>query len=410
MKRVVITGMGAVTAFGNDVETMFQHIIDNRCAIKPITHFDTSNFKVKLAAAIDDFHGDPFFDARDFRFNDRFSQFARLASKLAYTQAKLDHHDIDRYRFGVVFGSGIGGITSMEKAKENLDQRGPHRIFPHFIPMTILNAAAGLIAIDLQAKGTCVPVVTGCAAGSDAIGQGYLKIKHGLLDLALVGASEASITPLGVGGFMAMKALYEGDTINRASIPFDKERAGFVMGEGAGALILENYEVAKRRNAPIYGELVGYGSTCDDFHITAPIADGAGIENAMRMACTDAKLEPQKIGYINAHGTSTTLNDKTEIKAIRSIFKHQNHLPFISSTKSHLGHLLGACGVIEAMICLQALKQSIIPATINLQQIDPECDFNIVAIQPIKKDIDYAMSNSLGFGGHNAVLIFRKWK
>ncbi len=405
MRRVVITGMGIVSALGNDCDEMFQRLLNKECAIQLIKHFDVSNFRVKLAAPINDFDFSMHFDEKEMRFNDRFTQFARLASKSAYLQSNLDKATLNRDRFGVIFGSGIGGIASMEKAKENLDRRGANRVFPHFIPMSIVNSAAGMIAIDLQAFGTCLPIITGCAAGSDAIGEGYLKIKQGQLDVTLVGSSEASITPLGVAGFMAMRALHEGNDATCASIPFDINRSGFVMGEGAGALVLEEYEHAKNRKATILGEIIGYGSTCDAYHITAPQEDGIGIYKAMKMALEDANIDHDSIGYINAHGTSTPFNDVIESKAISKLF---NSHTIVSSTKSHLGHCLGASGAIEAIITLEALKHQTIPATINTSIID-ERILATIALENITKDVTYAMSNSLGFGGHNASLLFKRW-
>lgn len=405
MRRVVITGMGVVSALGDTCDEMFQRILNKECAIQLIKHFDATNYRAMLAAPIYDFDFSMHFDEKEMRFNDRFTQFARVASKSAYLQSNLDNTPLNRDRFGVIFGSGIGGIASMEKAKENLDKRGANRVFPHFIPMSIVNSAAGMIAIDLQALGTCLPIVTGCAAGSDAIGEGYLKIKHNQLDVALAGASEASITPLGVAGFMAMRALHEGKDATYASIPFDSNRSGFVMGEGAGAIVLEEYEHAKKRKATILGEIVGYGSTCDAFHITAPQEDGTGIYKAMKMALEDAAIDHHSIGYINAHGTSTPFNDVIESKAIYDLFKED---AIVSSTKSHLGHCLGASGAIEAIITLEALKHQTIPATINTSVIDDKI-LATIALENITKEIAYAMSNSLGFGGHNASLLFKRW-
>ncbi len=409
MKRVVITGMGVISPLGNDPQVMFDNILKKTCAIKPITHFDTKDFRVKLAAEAEAFEDESLFKQSDLRFNDRFTQFARIAGKRAYLQSGLEDVMLDRDRFGVIFGTGIAGIGSMEKAKENLDQRGPSRIFPHFIPMTIVNAAAAMIAIDLQAYGPCIPVVTGCAAGSDAIGEAYLKIKHGLLDVALAGASEASITPLGVGGFMAMRALYEGSDPTTASIPFDRLRSGFVMGEGAGALILEEYAHAKNRNATILAELVGYGSTCDAYHITAPQEEGTMIAKAMSNAINDADILPADIDYINAHGTSTQLNDVIESRAIQKTLGKHKDTVFVSSTKSHMGHLLGACGAVEAIVCIKVLEHGIIPATIHTKDIADTIQVNVVIGENIHHATTYTMSNSLGFGGHNASLIFKRY-
>ncbi len=409
MRRVVITGLGVVSPLGNHPDVMFDQIKNYKCMIQPIRHFDTNQFRVKLAAEVTEFDYSSYFSASDFRFNDRFTQFARYAAKQAFMQSKLQDVNYDRDRFGVVFGSGVGGMASIEKAKENLDQKGPTRIFPHFIPMNIINAAAAMIAIDVQAYGPCIPVVTGCAAGSDAIGEAYLKIKTNQLDVVIAGASEASITPLGVGGFMAMRALSEQEDVMLASIPFDQRRSGFVMGEGAGALVLEDYDHAHQRKAPIFAEIIGYGSTCDAYHITAPKEDGTNTAKAMSKAMSDAHVLPNDIDYINAHGTSTPLNDITEVKAIQLAFsEHGFHVP-ISSTKSYMGHLLGACGAVEAIVCVQSLLNQLIPATLNTQVIDDAIDANIIINQHLKADLNIVMSNSLGFGGHNASLIFKRW-
>ncbi len=407
MRRVVITGLGVVSPLGNHPEIMFDNIKKYNSKIGQIQHFDATQFRVKIAAEVRDFDYSDYFLPTDFRFNDRFTQFARYAAKQAFIQSKLDKLDHDR--FGVVFGSGVGGMASIEKAKENLDQKGPTRIFPHFIPMNIINAAAAMIAIDLKARGPCIPIVTGCAAGSDAIGEAYLKIKHNQLDVVIAGASEASITPLGVGGFMAMRALSEQEDLKRASIPFDQNRSGFVMGEGAGALVLEVYEHAKKRNATILAEVIGYGSTCDAHHITAPKEDGSITAKAIKKAMVDANIDAHAIDYINAHGTSTPLNDITEIKAIQlALSEYGHHVP-ISSTKSYMGHLLGACGAVEAIVCVQALLHQLVPATLNTQVIDEAIDANIIIKQHLHTDLDIVMSNSLGFGGHNATLLFRRW-
>ncbi len=409
MRRVVITGMGGVTPLGHDVETSFQNIIEGKCGIGPITHFDTSEFKVSLAAQVKEFDMDVYLSSRERKFNDRFTQFARIAAKQAMQQANFDLEAINHKRLGVIIGSGIGGIESIEKSKESLTERGPTRISPYFIPMALINLAAGTVAIDHQAKGVCSSVVTACAAGSSAIGEAFHKIKFNQQDIMIAGGSEASITPLAIGGFMVMRALYEGDNPNRASIPFDLNRSGFVMGEGAGIIVLEELEHAQSRNAKILGEIIGYGSSCDAHHITAPNPDGEGASLAMLLALEDAGLDPDSVDYINAHGTSTPLNDKTETKAIKQTFKEHAAKLSVSSTKSHLGHLLGASGAVEAIICLKALQMGVIPATINHLEHDPECDLDVVANHTRKQNIKIAMSNSLGFGGHNASLIFRKW-
>ena len=407
-RRVVVSGMGAVSPIGNSVEELWQGIRTHRCGIDAITHFDTADYKVKLAAEVKDLDMEQYFSKRDLKFNDRFTQFARIAAKQAMQDSGLDVHKENMERFGVIIGSGIGGIATIEQAQKNMESRGPSRVSPFFIPMTLANLAAGTVAIDWGAKGHCSCVVTACAAASNAIGEAFHKIRAGQEDIILAGGSEAAITPLAIAGFMSMRALYEGEDKARASIPFDKERKGFVMGEGAGILVLEEYEHAKARGAHIYGEIVGYGATCDAYHITAPAPDGSGGAKAMIQAIKDAGIEKEQIGYINAHGTSTPLNDRTETAAVKLAFgEHAHHLA-MSSTKSNTGHLLGASGAIEAIITIKALQEGYIPATIHYEQADEECDLDIVANEGRAASLAYAMSNSLGFGGHNASLVFAK--
>lgn len=407
-RRVVVSGMGAVSPIGNSVEELWQGIRTHSCGIDAITHFDTADYKVKLAAEVKDLDMEQYFSKRDLKFNDRFTQFARIAAKQAMLDSGLDVHKENMERFGVIIGSGIGGIATIEQAQKNMESRGPSRVSPFFIPMTLANLAAGTVAIDWGAKGHCSCVVTACAAASNAIGEAFHKIRAGQEDIILAGGSEAAITPLAIAGFMSMRALYEGEDKARASIPFDKERKGFVMGEGAGILVLEEYEHAKARGAHIYGEIVGYGATCDAYHITAPAPDGSGGAKAMIQAIEDAGIEKEQIGYINAHGTSTPLNDRTETAAVKLAFgEHAHHLA-MSSTKSNTGHLLGASGAIEAIITIKALQEGYIPATIHYEQADEECDLDIVANEGRAASLAYAMSNSLGFGGHNASLVFAK--
>lgn len=407
-RRVVVSGMGAVSPIGNSVEELWQGIRTHRCGIDAITHFDTADYKVKLAAEVKDLDMEQYFSKRDLKFNDRFTQFARIAAKQAMQDSGLDVHKENTERFGVIIGSGIGGIATIEQAQKNMESRGPSRVSPFFIPMTLANLAAGTVAIDWGAKGHCSCVVTACAAASNAIGEAFHKIRAGQEDIILAGGSEAAITPLAIAGFMSMRALYEGEDKARASIPFDKERKGFVMGEGAGILVLEEYEHAKARGAHIYGEIVGYGATCDAYHITAPAPDGSGGAKAMIQAIEDAGIEKEQIDYINAHGTSTPLNDRTETAAVKLAFgEHARHLA-MSSTKSNTGHLLGASGAIEAIITIKALQEGYIPATIHYEQADEECDLDIVANEGRAASLAYAMSNSLGFGGHNASLVFAK--
>lgn len=410
MERVVITGMGAVTPIGNDVEALFTSIKEGNCGIAPITHFDTTDYKVKLAAEVKDLDMEQYFNKRDLKFNDRFTQFARIAAKQAMEMAGLTKDEADSERYGCLVASGIGGISTIETSEKTMEERGPSRVSPYFIPMALSNLAAGQIAIDWGLRGTCECVVTACAAGANAIGEAFRKIRDGYEDVMVTGGAEASITPLSIAGFQSMRALHTGTDPERASIPFDAERSGFVMGEGAGILVLESLTHAKARNATIYGEIVGYGASCDAHHITAPLNDGSGGAKAMVNAITDAGIQKEDIAYINAHGTSTSLNDKAETLAVKAAFgEHAKHLA-ISSTKSNTGHLLGASGAVEAIICVKALKEGIIPATIHYEKTDPDCDLDIVPNKCRKQNYTYAMSNSLGFGGHNASLIFKKWE
>lgn len=410
MRRVVITGLGAVSPIGNDVNTVWNSIEQGVCGIDPITHFDTSDYKVKLAGEVKDLDMEAYFSKRDLKFNDRFTQFARIVSKQAMIDAGFEKDPDDAMRFGCMIGSGIGGIDTIEQASKTLEGRGPSRVSPFFIPMSLANLAAGQVAIDWGLKGATSCVVTACAAASNAIGEAFHRIRDGYEDVMLTGGSEAAITPLAIAGFQSMRALHTGDDVSRASIPFDADRSGFVMGEGAGALVLEELEHAKARGAKIYAEIVGYGASCDAHHITAPLDDGSGGAQAMVQAIEDAKILPENIDYINAHGTSTPLNDKTETAAVKAAFKEHAYQLAMSSTKSNTGHLLGASGAIEAIISIKALQNSLIPPTIHYQNPDAQCDLDIVANTPRKQDIRYAMSNSLGFGGHNASLIFKKWE
>lgn len=410
MRRVVITGMGAVSPIGNTVEQLWSSVQEGKCGIDSISAFDTTEYKVKLAAQVKDLDVEQYFTKRDVKFNDRFTVFARIAAKQALKDSQLSVDSIDSTQLGVIVGSGIGGLASLENAKDNLNEKGPNRISPFFIPMTLINLAAGSVAIDCGAHGHCSSIVTACAAGTDAIGVAFQKIRDGYATWMLAGGSEASITPLGVAGFMVMRALHEGDDPNRASIPFDENRSGFVMGEGSAIVMLEELESALARNAKIYGEIVGYGTTCDANHITAPLEDGSMGALAMTLAIKDAKLSPEHVDYINAHGTSTPLNDKTETLAVKRAFgDHANKL-LISSTKSMTGHMLGASGAIEAIISVKALQEGFVPATVNLVHQDPLCDLDVVANVGRKQGIKYAMSNSLGFGGHNASIILKKWE
>ena len=408
--RVVITGMGAVSPIGNTAEEMWQSAREGRCGIGPITHFDTTNHKVKLAGEVKDLDFTPYLDKKELRRMDLFSQYAMVAAIQAWRDSGLDYEKIDPTRFGVDISSGIGGINTIETEYERGREKGFDRVSPFFVPMDISNLAAGNVAIKLGAKGMCTCVVTACAGGSNAIGDAFRMIRDGYQELMLAGGSEAAVTKLAIGGFTSMKALCESDDPTRASIPFDAERSGFVMGEGAGVLMLEEYEHARARGAKIYAEIVGYGATCDAYHITSPAPGGEGGARAMVEAVKDAGIQPEDIDYINAHGTSTSLNDKFETAAVKAAFGDHAYKLAMSSTKSMTGHLLGAAGAIEAIITARALQDGFIPATINYRTPDPECDLDIVPNEGRKAELRYAMSNSLGFGGHNASLVLKKYE
>lgn len=409
-RRVVITGMGAVSPIGNTAEEMWQSAREGRCGIGPITHFDTTNHKVKLAGEVKDLDFTPYLDKKELRRMDLFSQYAMVAAIQAWRDSGLDYEKIDPTRFGVDISSGIGGINTIETEYERGREKGFDRVSPFFVPMDISNLAAGNVAIKLGAKGMCTCVVTACAGGSNAIGDAFRMIRDGYQELMLAGGSEAAVTKLAIGGFTSMKALCESDDPTRASIPFDAERSGFVMGEGAGVLMLEEYEHARARGAKIYAEIVGYGATCDAYHITSPAPGGEGGARAMVEAVKDAGIQPEDIDYINAHGTSTSLNDKFETAAVKVAFGDHAYKLAMSSTKSMTGHLLGAAGAIEAIITARALQDGFIPATINYRTPDPECDLDIVPNEGRKAELRYAMSNSLGFGGHNASLVLKKYE
>lgn len=408
MRRVVITGMGAITPIGNDVSEMWESVKKEICGIAPITRYDTTNRKVTLAGEVKNLDFSKAIEKKDLRKMDLFTSFAMVAAKEAMDDCAVDLEQENRDRFGVIVSSGIGGLGTIEKDHSRGLEKGFDRISPYFIPMTISNMAAGNIAIAHGLQGMCSCVVTACASGTNAIGEAFHHIRDGYAEMMLCGGAEASITPLGIGGFTALKALNETTDPSRASIPFDKERSGFVMGEGAGMLVLEEYEHAKDRNAKIYGEVIGYASNCDAYHITAPITDGSGAAKCMQLALADAKIEKENIDYINAHGTSTPMNDSCETAAIKLAFgKHSKEL-MVSSTKAMTGHLLGASGAVEAIITTMSLKDGYVPATINYEVPDEACDLDIVAKTGRNKDLNYAMSNSLGFGGHNASVIFKK--
>lgn len=410
-RRVVVTGIGAVSTVGNNAEEIYESIKAKKCGISEIEGFDTSELSVSLAGEVKDFNPEEFIDKKSVKRTDRVTQFGVVAATRAFRDAGFEKHELEgNTRYGVIVTSGIGGLTTIEKEHSTGMNKGFSKISPFFIPMSIINITAAQIAIDLGLNGICYSPVTACAAGNDAIGQAFRSIRDGYSDLILAGGAEASITPLAIGGFASMKALSTSTDPMRASIPFDKERGGFVMGEGAGVIALEEYDHAVARGAKIYGEIVGYGATCDAYHITAPNEEGFYAAEAMKQALADAEINPEDIGYINAHGTSTPLNDKGETLAVKKAFGDHAYKLYMSSTKSMTGHLLGASGGIEAIMALVALSKGIIPATINYKVPDEECDLNIVPNDSIEEQVEYAMSNSLGFGGHNASVIFKRWK
>lgn len=408
-RRVVVTGIGTINPIGHNVEETWKSIEEGKCGIAPISLFDTKGMKVTLAGEVKDFDVTKYIDKKDAKKMDRFIQMGMIASKEAMLDSGLDINNIDSHRFGVIVSSGIGGLGSIEKNYQTGEKRGFDRVSPFFIPMTISNLAAGHIAIAYHAQGLCTCPVTACAGGTNAIGDAFRNIRDGYQDVMIAGGCEASVTPLGIGGFTSMKALSDATDPNRASIPFDKERNGFVMGEGAGILILEELEHALKRGAHIYGEMTGYGVSCDAHHITAPLPNGEGGAYAMQNALDDAGISYDVIDYINAHGTSTHLNDLCETEAIKSVFKEHAYKLAVSSTKGHTGHCLGAAGGIEAVLSVLALKHDFIPPTLNYQVKDEECDLNVVPNVGVKKDLHYVMSNSLGFGGHNASIIFKEY-
>ncbi len=410
LNRVMITGMGAVTPIGNDIDSYWQGLVSGKCGIGSITKFDTADFKVKVAAEVKDFDPSLYMEKAELRKFDPFCQYALGAAAQAVESSGIEGHCAPE-EVGVYFGSGIGGIGTFEEQQKLMLEKGPRRVSPFFIPALIINMAGGLIAIKYNFQGTAVSSVTACATGNNAIGEAYRAIKHGYLTAALAGGAEAAIVPLGLAGFSNMKALSTCEDPAAACVPFDARRGGFVMGEGAGALMLEEYEHAKARGAVIYGELCGYGATCDAHHITAPDPEGRGGARALRLAYDEAGgcADPSEI-YINAHGTSTPLNDACETMAIKKgLGEEAARACLVSSTKSMTGHMLGAAGAVEAIACVLALREGLVPPTIGYQEPDPACDLDYVPNTARKAEISLALSASLGFGGHNAYLAFRKY-
>ena len=407
-RRVVVTGMGAVSPVGNDVQTSWENLISGVHGIGPITRFDTTEYKAKLAAEVKDFDARKYMEKAETLRSDLYAQYA-LASACQAVEESGVLGTVDPERFAVYFGTGIGGINTFSREYKKLLDRGPSRVSPYFIPMLIANMGAGMIAIRYNCQGPALPAVTACASGSNAIGEAVRAIRHGYADVVISGGAEASINECGVAGFVNMQALSVSEDPDAASLPFDKRRAGFIIGEGAAAVVLEEYEHAVKRGAKIYGEVCGYGSTCDAYHITAPLPDAAGGARAMKQALEEAGYTGEERLYINAHGTGTPLNDAGETIAVKTALGGEKaRQAYVSSTKSMTGHMLGAAGAMEAVVCLKVLETGIIPPTLNLLEPDPACDLNYVPNQAVKAEVDLCLSNSLGFGGHNACLAFRK--
>ena len=409
-RRVVITGMGAITPIGNNVEETWNGIKEKKCGIDEIKLFDSSTFKTKLDAEVKDYDALKYFDAKQAKRLDRVSQFAMIAAREAYKDSGITEENTNLEEVGIFIGSGIGGFMTIQNQCETYSLKGNTRVSPMFIPMAIVNMPAGNVAIDLGLKGESIAIVTACSSATHSIGEAYRAIKHGYEDVVFAGGTEAGICQAGMSGFENMKALCSSTDKNRASIPFDKERSGFVMGEGAGVLVLEDLEHAKKRGAKIYAEVVGYGATSDAYHITSPAPEGEGGARAMQRAIDDAGIKAENVDYINAHGTSTHLNDSTETMAIKKVLGESSKKVKVSSTKGNTGHLLGAAGAVEAIISVKAIEDSLIPPTINYKVPDEECDLDIVPNEPVKQEIKIAMSNSLGFGGHNASIVLKKYE
>lgn len=407
--RVVVTGMGAITPIGNDVESFWNGLKNKQIGVGPITYFDTTDYKCKLAAQVKDFNAKDYMDPKAARRMELFSQYAVAAAKQALDQAGIDMTKEDPYRVGVSVGSGIGSLQAVERDCKKLFEKGPSRVNPLLVPLMISNMAAGNVSIQFGLKGKCINVVTACATGTHSIGEAFRSIQYGEADVMVAGGTEASITPIGVAGFTALTALNTTDDPLRASIPFDKERNGFIMGEGSGIVILESLEHAKARGAKILAELVGYGATCDAYHITSPAEDGSGAAKAMEVAIKDAGARPEDIDYVNAHGTSTHHNDLFETKAIKLALGDHAYKVKINSTKSMIGHLLGAAGGVEFIACVKSIEEGYVHATAGYQIPDEECDLDYTPGKGVSMDVNYAITNSLGFGGHNASLVVKKF-
>ncbi|MFH1454273.1 MAG: beta-ketoacyl-ACP synthase II [Armatimonadota bacterium] len=409
-KRVVITGMGIVSSLGSKIDTFWDNLINGRSGISDITYFDTTNFATKFAGQVKDFNVQDYIQPKEIRKLDKFLHYAIGATKTALADANLEINEENSDRIGALVGSGIGGMETLENQFRVLFERGPSKVSPFFIPMMISNMASGQLGIFFGIRGPNLSIMTACATGAHSIGEACHIIKRGEADVMIAGGTEAAITPMSVAGFCALRALStKNDNPQEASRPFDKDRDGFVMSEGAGILILEDLEHAKKRGATIYGEIVGYGASEDAYHITMPDPEGKGASLAMNAAIKNAGITPDKIDYINAHGTATPVGDPAETKALKMVFKDHAPKLSVSSTKSMHGHCLGAAGAVESIVCTMAIKNGIVPPTINLDTPDPECDLNYTPNKAVERDMEYAMNNSFGFGGQNAVLIFKKY-
>ena len=408
-RRVVVTGMGAITPIGNSVDAFWDSVCAERIGFAPITYFDTTDFKCKLAAEVKDFDAAQFMDKKQARRMEQFCQFAVAAAKEAIEDSGLDMEKEDPYRVGCSVGSGIGSIQAMEREYTRLEEKGPSKVAPLFVPLMISNMAAGNVSIAYNLKGKNINVVTACATGTNSIGEAYRTIQYGDADVMLAGGTESSITRLGIAGFSSLTALSSSEDPTRCSIPFDKDRSGFVMGEGSAIVVLEELEHAKARGAKIYAEVAGYGCSADAFHITSPAEDGSGAARAMLNAVEDAGIKPEDITYINAHGTATHANDLFETRAIKLAFGEHAKDIKVNSTKSIVGHLLGAAGAIEFVTCVKEIEKGFIHKTVGLQESEEELDLNYCR-ESYKEEVKYAISNSLGFGGHNASILIKKYE
>ena len=409
-RRVVVTGLGAVTPIGNNVDDFWAAVKAGKIGFDHITKFDTTDYKCHIAAELKDFNPQDFMDRKAAKRMEPFSQYAVAAAKQAIDDSGLDIEKEDPYMVGCAIGSGVGSLQAMERETQKLYEKGPNRVNPLLVPLMICNMAAGNVSIQFGLKGKSINDVTACATGTNTIGEAYRSIQYGEADVMVAGGTEGSVCPIGIAGFTALTALSTVDDPTKCSLPFDKNRSGFVMGEGAGVVILEELEHAKARGAKIYAEVVGYGATCDAYHITSPLEDGSGAARAMELAMEEAGVKPEEVTYINAHGTSTHHNDLFETRAIRKAFGDAADHVLVNSTKSMVGHLLGAAGGVEAVVCAKSIQDGFVHQTIGTKEADAECDLNYCIGAPVETDVKLAMSNSLGFGGHNAVLLFQKYE